>query len=285
MYDYIAVTPARDEERLLPGLINSVAAQTCLPSRWIIVDDGSVDGTGSLIDSAARQYTWIEPRHFDRDRPRAEGGESAVQSVLAPQLAEQYAYILRLDADLSFGTDFVELLLREFLRNQRLGIASATLYEFDGTRWREVRTPHFHTRGAVKMYSASCFKAIGGLDAGLGWDTVDEASALMRGFATRSFRHIRAHHHRPQAAAGGRWRGRLATGRAAYRSGYSPLFMIARAARHLLAPPFFIGSALMLGGFLEGYLRWLPRAASPDVIKFVRREQRRRLLLADSAWR
>jgi glycosyltransferase involved in cell wall biosynthesis len=283
--NYVAVTPARDEERLLPQLISSMARQTHLPERWIIVDDGSTDATAAIIDHAARSHEWIEPHHIAHNGARAEGGESVIKNLVPPQIADRYAYILRLDADLSFGSDFVEQLLAEFKGHPRLGIAGATLYEPEGTVWREIQTPRFHTRGAAKMYSARCFKAIGGLDSGLGWDTVDEASALMLGFETRSFRHIWALHHRPQAAAGGRWRGRVASGRAAFRAGYSLPFMMARAAAHVGARPYLIGSLLMLGGFFEGYIRRLPRAASPELIRFVRAQQRRRLLMMDSVWR
>jgi biofilm PGA synthesis N-glycosyltransferase PgaC len=285
MTNYIAVTPARDEEHLLPGLIGSMAQQTRVPERWIIINDGSTDSTAAIIDQAAHKYSWIEPHHLERGHLRTEGGESAVKRLLSPRLANRYAYILRLDADLSFAPDFVELLLREFARDPKLGIGGATLWEPDGAGWREIQTPRFHTRGAVKMYWAGCFAAIGGLDPGLGWDTIDEATALMLGFHTRSFRHIRAYHHRPQGAAGGRWRGRLASGRAAYRSGYSPGFLIARAAAQVFARPYLIGSVLMVGGFVEGYLHRLPRPASPDLIEFVRRQQRRRLLMMDSVWR
>jgi hypothetical protein len=204
---------------------------------------------------------------------------------MTPSLADGFDYILRVDADLSFAPTMVECLLREFAADPRLGIGGATLYEPSGDTWREVRTPAFHTRGAVKLYSAPCFRAIGGIDAGLGWDTLDEAAAMLHGFRTRSFPHIQARHHRPQGAAGGLWRGRLAAGRAAYRVGYSPLFMIVRALARITEPPYVLGSFLMAAGFLEGYLRGLPRAASAEVMKFIRTQQRRRLLMMDTVWR
>lgn len=283
--DYVVITPARDEEHLLPGLIDSMVKQTCLPQHWIVVNDGSTDSTAEIIDQAARIYQWIEPHHLPPNRPRAEGGESVVKQLLQPELADRYDFILRLDADLTFPPNMVELLLREFTSDPKLGIAGATLYEPDGDQWREVPTPSFHTRGAVKLYAAACFKAIGGIDAGQGWDTIDEATAMMLGFTTRSFRHIHARHHRPQGSAGGLWRGRLSAGRAAYRAGYSPLFMIARAVSRLGIRPYIAGSLLMLAGFFEGYLRGLPRAASTDLIRFIHRQQHRRLLMMDSIWR
>ena len=285
MKSYLAITPARDEEEFLPGLIASMAAQTCVPARWIIIDDGSADDTRAIIDDAARTHPWIEPQHLSRNGPRAAGGESLIMRFLQRDMRERYDFVLRLDADLSFESHIIEQMLAEFAHDPSLGIAGATLYEPSGEKWVEVPSPAFHTRGAVKMYSSACFAAIGGLEAGLGWDTVDEAHAMMLGFKTRSFRHIHARHHRPQGAAGGLWRARMAAGVAAYRAGYSPAFMMARAARQVIARPFVLAALLMLAGYCRGYLHRVSRAASPELVRFVRRQQWRRLLMQESKWR
>jgi poly-beta-1,6-N-acetyl-D-glucosamine synthase len=94
---------------------------------------------------------------------------------------KKYDYVLRLDADISFEPDFSDLLLTEFASDPRLGIAGPTRYEPKGAEWREIRQPEFHTRGAAKMYSSRCYASIGGLDADIGWDTLDEARAMMIG--------------------------------------------------------------------------------------------------------
>jgi poly-beta-1,6-N-acetyl-D-glucosamine synthase len=284
MSNYIAITPARDEEKLLFGLIESMVAQTRLPERWIIIDDGSADSTGAIIDESARIYPWIKAHHLPRERGRAPGGESVVMQFLPCSVWDRHDFILRLDADLTFGRDFAELLLAEFARDPMLGIAGATLYEHDKSRWREIRSPAFHTRGAIKMYSSACFAAIHGLEGGLGWDTIDELRAMMAGFVTRSFPHIHAFHHRPQGAAGGRLKARWNAGYAAYQSGYSALFMIARAVRQALQLRPFSGAALLLG-YLWPQLCRAPRAASPEMVRFVRRQQVRRLLMMESVWR
>jgi poly-beta-1,6-N-acetyl-D-glucosamine synthase len=280
----LAITPARDEERLLPGLIVSMAAQTIRPDRWIIIDDGSVDRTSIIADEAAARCSWIEVHHLDRRHDRAPGGESVIMKFLPRELWSAYDFILRLDADLTFGLQMVELLMAEFDKDPRLGIAGSVLYEPSGSGWREIKMPRFHTRGAVKMYSTKCFDAIGGLQAGIGWDTLDEAQAMMLGFKTQSFRHIIAQHHRPQGAAAGLLRGTMGSGRTAYVIGYSPLFMLARAAHRVIGNPPIVGSVLLLAGYLEGYLRGLPRIESPELVKFIRREQRRRLLMMESLW-
>lgn len=284
MNRYLAITPAKDEEKYLPSLIDSLVNQSVTPDRWIIIDDGSRDASARIIDQAAQRYPWIEPHHLAPRLRREEGGESVIMQFLPRQTWEQYDYIFRLDADISFGPELVEGLMAEFVRRPSLGIAGPTLYEPDGEEWHEVVAPGFHTRGAAKLYSRTCFGAIGGLENGPGWDTFDEACAMMLGFTSRSFRNLRALHHRPQGGAIGLCKSRLFSGRCAYRVGYSPLFMLARAVWRTFKRPYLVGGALLLFGYIQGY--WTTtRISSPELVRFVRRQQIRRLLGMESQWR
>jgi biofilm PGA synthesis N-glycosyltransferase PgaC len=163
------------------------------------------DATALIVDEAARRYPWIEAHHLPAGRPRAPGGESVIMRFLPADTWSRTDFILRLDADISFAPNFVELLLEEFARDPRLGIGSCVLMEMHRGRWHEVHGPSFHTRGAVKMYSRACFAAIGGLYGGLGWDTLDEVRAMMKGFITRSFDHIIVRPALPVAAGAARW--------------------------------------------------------------------------------
>ena len=43
-------TPTYNRAHLLPRLYKSLCAQTCKDFEWVIVDDGSVDDTKSIID-------------------------------------------------------------------------------------------------------------------------------------------------------------------------------------------------------------------------------------------
>ena len=45
---YVLITPAHNEERFIPKTLESMAAQTLLPERWIIVNDGSIDKTADI---------------------------------------------------------------------------------------------------------------------------------------------------------------------------------------------------------------------------------------------
>jgi poly-beta-1,6-N-acetyl-D-glucosamine synthase len=285
MTKYLAITPARDEEKLLPGLIKSMTSQTCPPARWIIIDDGSTDSTAEMIDDAAKAYPWIDPQHLERGRKRAPGGESVIMRFLSGIALEDYQFIARVDADLTFEPDLVALLLAEFEKDPKLGIAGPVLYEPSKSGWEEMKEPSFHVSGAFKMYSRACFAAIGGLNPGEGWDTIDEVSALMEGFRTSRIPSIHCRHLRPQGAATGVWRNRLAQGYAAYYSGYSPLFMLARSARHSLIHRPIGSGALMFAGYCQAYLQRWPRHISPEFVRFVRRQQLRRLMRMETVWR
>jgi len=284
MSKYLAITPARDEEQFLPGLISSMVAQTRLPQRWIVIDDGSADGTAQILDQAARQHRWIQPIHLGRNRPREAGGESVIMQFLPRDVWQDVDFVFRLDADLSFAPDLVELMLKEFATNPELGIAGATLYEPSDRRWLAMPAIHsFHTRGATKMYSSECFAAVEPLEGCPGWDTIDEMRALRDGFKTRSFPHICAYHHRPQGEAAGAWRGQFGKGQTAHYIGYSPIFLLARAARLAVTRP--LSALCMVAGYFESHLRQRPTVNDPGLISFIRRQQVRRLLMLDSVWR
>jgi poly-beta-1,6-N-acetyl-D-glucosamine synthase len=282
---YLAITPARDEEKFLPQLIESMRAQTLRPARWIIIDDASTDRTGAIIDEAARLSPWIEPRHLTSGRPRQAGGESVIMQFLAASVWREMDFIFRLDADLSFAPHMIELLIAEFRRDPRLGIASPILAEPapDGG-WKDIAVRSMHTRGAAKLYSHACFQMLGKLEAGLGWDVIDGARAQMAGFKTRTFTHVRCFHHRPQGSAGGLLRGRYAGGCSAWYVGYQPLYLMAAAAKRVADPPLILGSIMMVAGYAAGFLCGRPRIADPELVRFVRKQQMRRLLLRDSLW-
>ena len=57
---YVLITPARNEERFIAKTLDSMVAQTLLPERWVIVDDGSTDRTAELVQSYSKRFPWIE---------------------------------------------------------------------------------------------------------------------------------------------------------------------------------------------------------------------------------
>src|SRR5438477_11902778 len=68
---YVLITPAHNEEAFIRKTLDSVVAQTVLPERWVIVDDGSTDRTAEIVESYKKRYPWVElirrPRRLDRN--------------------------------------------------------------------------------------------------------------------------------------------------------------------------------------------------------------------------
>lgn len=61
--NYCILTPTRDEEKFLAATIECVVAQSIQPAEWIIINDGSKDCTGKIIDEYATKYSWIRALH------------------------------------------------------------------------------------------------------------------------------------------------------------------------------------------------------------------------------
>lgn len=287
MPQYVIITPARDEEEYLSRTIESVIAQTVRPVQWIIVNDGSRDRTGEIIDRFASEYSWVTARHRpNRGFREAGGGVVATFNDGFEQIqAADWEFLVKLDADLSFSAEYFEQCFRQFDHDPRLGIGGGAIYhEADGKLELE-KTPKFHVRGATKIYRRACWDQLGGLVKAPGWDTIDEVKANMLGWTTRSFVDLRVSHSRFTGAAAGVWKDSVKNGRANYVTGYHPLFMIAKCVRRIVQKPYLHGAVGLMWGFVSGYWCNVPRVQDPQLIRYTRAQQMRRILLLESIWK
>jgi len=285
---YIIITPVRDEEQHLELTINSVNSQTAKPSLWILVNDGSKDKTGEIIDKAAGKHEWIKALHrADRGHRQAgDGVMAAFYDGLEVLGNDRWEFLVKLDGDLTFERDYFERCLGHFQANSRLGIGGGTICnEINGALEVESKIdPRFHVRGATKIYRRECWQQIGGLIRAPGWDTIDEVKANMLGWTTRTFPDLKLVHHRPAGQAYGQWSNLLKNGRANYVAGYHPLFMLVKCLRRCFGKPFLVEGFGLWIGFLSGYWKRVPRVADRDLIKYFRRQQLNRLLFRESLW-
>lgn len=90
------VIPARDEERVIGRLLQRVAEFTYPKEKLcaVVVEDGSVDSTGKIIDEFARQYSFIRALH--RQRSEAKGKPAALNEALKHVTGE---FVYFFDAD------------------------------------------------------------------------------------------------------------------------------------------------------------------------------------------
>src|SRR5262245_8735918 len=76
---YVVITPARKEAEHLADTIASMAQQTVLPVLWVIVNDGSSDGTKEIVDTAVSKYPWIRDVHR-ADRGYRQQGSGVIEA-------------------------------------------------------------------------------------------------------------------------------------------------------------------------------------------------------------
>lgn len=287
MTRYVIVTPTRDEERHIERTIESVLGQSVLPAEWLIVDDGSTDRTGAIIDRYADHVPWIRAFHrVNRGFRKAGGGViEAFYDGYNCLATEDWEFIVKLDGDLAFSPDYFERCFAHFHIEPRLGIGGGEIYhEINGQLKLEVN-PTFHVRGATKIYRKACWEAIGGLWMAPGWDTIDEVKANMLGWTTHSFPDLRLIHHRLTGSADGLLRDRVKLGMACYVSGYHPLFVAAKCLSRLARKPYVVGAAAIAFGFLKGYFAHKPQVRDAQLIRYLRNQQLRRLCGLKTIWR
>lgn len=285
---YIVITPVRNEEQHLQGTIESMAAQTLLPDKWILVNDGSTDQTAALIEAAARKHPWIQPVHRgDRGFRQAGGGViEAFYDGYSRVGAEPWDYLVKFDADLTFEPAFFSGCVQRFDADPKLGIGGGTICnEIDGALVVEAKKdPPFHVRGATKIYRRACWDGIGGLIKAPGWDTLDEIKANMLGWRTYSFAELKLNHHRIAGEADGAWKNWVKNGRANYITGYHPLFMLVKCGQRFFSRPYVVAGLGLFTGFLGGYLTRQPQVDDKRVIAYLRKQQLNRLLSRPNIW-
>jgi hypothetical protein len=279
----LIVSPVRNEADHFERVARAVAAQTRRPDAWVVVDDDSEDGTAEMIRALASDLPFLLPMRRDDasdgrgDRLARGAPVRAFNRGLGVVDWHDYTHIGKLDGDVELPPDYFERLLARFAADPSLGIAGGRLVERFGERWRLVRIPDYHVHGALKLYSTHCLEAIGGLEERLGWDTIDETYARMKGYATSSFDDLVCRHHRHWGTAEGRLRGRARHGEAAYVVRYGIAWVVLRSFKVALARPVGVSGVAFLYGYLRAAARSAPKVDDDDFRRFVRRELRRRL--------
>lgn len=280
---YAVVTPVRNEVDVLQRTIDSMAEQTEQPRIWLVVDDGSSDGTAQLVEDASSRVPFLRllrleesGRDQDRDRLKWAAEAIAFNAGLGTLDLDLIDFVVKLDGDLAFGPEFFASLFLEFDADPSLGIAGGTLYDLIGEKRVLEWVPEAHVRGATKVYRKECFAEIGGIEPVYGWDTLDELRAQMAGWRTRSFASP-ADHLRPTGSRGGSLRGIARMGRGAYLLGYHPAFLVARSVRLMTARPYIVGGLSLLAGYVGACVERPKRSASAETIAYLRSQQMDRL--------
>jgi poly-beta-1,6-N-acetyl-D-glucosamine synthase len=278
---YILITPAHNEAAFIEKTLDSMVAQTMLPERWVIVDDGSTDRTAEIVESYARDHRWVElvrrPRRESRDFA---GKAHAFNDGFERVRPLQFEVIGNLDADISFEASYFEYLLNKFMEFPRLGVAGTPMREANYDALKDSFYNERDVFGACQLFRRECFEQVGGYIpikwGGLDWIAV--RTARMKGWETKSFPENVFFHHRPMGATESTiWKARFDYGRKDYFLGNHPLWEIFRISYQMLKRPYVAGGLMLLSGYLYSLVARVERAASPALLRYHREEQLQRL--------
>jgi glycosyltransferase involved in cell wall biosynthesis len=277
---YVLITPARNEEKYISKTLDSMVAQTLLPERWVIVDDGSADRTAEIAQSYAGRFPWIElvrrPQRLDRSFANKvhtfNAGLERVQSL-------PFEVIGNLDADLSFDCEYLEFLIEKFAEDPKLGVAGTPFTENGGyDTARDSFEGENHVAGGCQLFRRQCFEDVGGYipnpAGGIDWIAV--TTARMKGWRTRSFPQKRFHHHRALGTAGKSGvAASFSYGEKDYYLGGSPMWQLFRVAYRARKQP--IEGLALLSGYCWAAMRRIERPVSRELLWFHRGEQLKKL--------
>lgn len=281
---YVLISPCRNEADYMQETLDSVLAQSVLPAKWIIVDDGSTDETPRILAEYAAKYPWIQIV-TRQDRGHRAVGPGVVDAFYAGYQAinpADYEFLCKLDLDLRLPPRYFEILIQKMTADPLIATCSGKAYlEQDGQLVNE-RHGDETSLGMTKFYRVTCFQAIGGFVREVMWDGIDCHKCRMKGWKACSWDEpeLRFVHLRPMGSSQQSvYVGRMRHGYGQYFMGTGFWFMLASALSRVNQRPYLLGSAAMLWGWLKSALQRKPRYDDVEFRSFLRRYQRRALLV------
>lgn len=278
---YVLITAARDEAKFIELTIKSVIAQIVRPVKWIIVSDGSTDGTDEIVLRYAADQRWIELMRMPERSERSFSGKAhAFNAAYAKARTLNYEVIGNLDADISFDAEYFSFLLPKFFADPKLGVVG-TPFKDDLIGTYDLRFVAVnHVPGACQLFRRECFEEIGGYVPvqGGGVDYSALLRARMKGWKTRSFPEKVSLHHRPIGSAQhSGMKAWFRMGVKDYTLGGQALWEVVRVLYRMTRRPLIVGGLTIGAGYFWALLRRAGRSLPPELVALHRREQIQRL--------
>lgn len=266
------VIPAHNEANFIAYTLESLANQTLLPNKLVIVDDSSTDNTSEIVEKYAAQYSFIELVKNNSSTEHAPGSK-VINAFYKGyyKLDDDYDVICKFDADLIFPENYLEKIAEYFKNDLQAGMVGGFCSIQRNDKWiPENLTGKDHIRGALKAYRKHCFIQIGELKPAMGWDTADELLARFHGWKVITDDTLLVKHLRPTGMNYFEHSGRK-QGEAFYRLRYGTLLSLiasAKLAAMKMNPFAFIHYA---SGYFQARKKKRPFLVSEEEGRFIRK--------------
>jgi glycosyltransferase involved in cell wall biosynthesis len=276
---YILITAVHNEEKYIHYPLESVLSQTSIPLKWIIVSDGSTDGTDNILRKHEEKNSFIRYCRLEKDS-KNKGFLSKVHALrYAYEMVnrENYNYIGILDGDVSFGNTYYQNIIGEFEKNRTLGIAGGFVHERDrnGIFQSRIHNRERSVPGAVQMFRRECYETIGGLQPIVygGEDAYAEIVARANGWEVRSYPEYPVFHHKPGHEKRGIWKERIREGKMDYAIGNHPFFELMKFFRRIPEYPVFMGAVVRMLGYLKALVTKEEKIPPKEMLKRIQTDQ------------
>src|SRR5579862_2102121 len=271
---YNLITPAKNEEAHIGRTIEAVLSQTVLPSKWLIVSDGSVDRTDDIVEHYARRHSFIR---LMRNEPGGAGkavgfGSKALafRKGYESLAGTRFSLIGNLDADITFESGrYYETVTERMVDNPRLGIAGGRILELADGKFVGQNVSSNSVAGAVQLFRRQCYEGFGGYIPMMrgGIDAAAEIMARMYGWQVTTFADLQVFHHRwVSTSARSVAQARFRQGITNHLLGYHPVFQVASSLSRIKENPLILGSICMLSGYCWSWIKRQQHVLSPDAV-------------------
>lgn len=272
------ITPVKNEIENLPRLINSVVNQSLRPQIWVIVDDGSTDGSSDIIENVASKYSWIQmitlegTSEYDIRKHYSEVIYRGYEYIF-DIFGDETDYYMVVDGDMRISQGYVAHLTNYMRERSDVAIACGGIYVEKSGRIKVESRIDIHPAGGATAYDGDFYRTIGGPPQTPTPDSVAEAKARMMGYETKYLADSAeiAIQSRPTGQKGNIFRNALMRGSNIYTLGYHPAMLLPKAVLETTKPPYYLGIGLVLG-YLSAWKRGAERV-DEDVVRYYRRRR------------
>lgn len=129
------IVPNYNNGRYLEAFINSVENSTMLPEQLIIVDDGSTDNSGEVLQHYS-YLPYLETVFFERNR----GLTSALNAALDKATGR---YIMRADPDDLLAPERMELQFKFMQKHREIDVVGCNVIYFSDKTGKKINTSNF----------------------------------------------------------------------------------------------------------------------------------------------
>lgn len=278
----VLISPCRNEAETVARTLASIERQTLQPALWVIVDDGSTDGTAEILADAEARIGFLHVvKRPDRGFRKVGGGVIEAFDCGLESVDIDYDFIAKLDVDLELDPRYLEVALDHFDRDPTLAAVSGRVHCYRGGELvEEFSMIEEAVAGCFKLYRREAFEAIGGFQREVMWDGIDIHECRRRGLRTTNLadEELRIVHLRPMGASDRSiYRGRLRWGEGQWFMGSSFAYIVASGVYRMRERPWGIGGLLIVAGYLKAGLQGKRRYDTPGFRESLRKWQWARL--------